>query len=48
MYHNWVYKSGLGLLIYQGAEAFDIWTDKKVPVNKGFEAVSGKPSKNER
>lgn len=31
--------SGLGMLVYQGAEAFQIWTGVKAPVNVMFEAA---------
>lgn len=31
--------SGLWMLVYQGAEAFEIWTGKKAPVDKMYEAI---------
>lgn len=32
--------TGLGMLIYQGVEAFELWTDKKAPVHTMFNAVN--------
>lgn len=31
--------SGLGMLVYQGAEAFELWTGEKAPINVMFDAI---------
>ena len=32
---------GLGMLVYQGAKAFELWTGKEAPVDIMFEAARG-------
>jgi shikimate dehydrogenase len=32
--------SGLGMLVYQGAEAFELWTGKNAPIGVMFDAIS--------